>query len=198
MSLSEVSRDNAELWNELCGSGLARSLGIEDSSPASLKKFDDWYFDFYPYLFDHIPFENLKGRDVLEMGHGYGTASKSLPNPGGAYRARYRDWPRRYGQPSAQAERSAGRGGARQCARAAAFRKLVRLYRGDWMTQSYGKFGIGNRKLPTPAPAGRAVDSHRLLCLLLPALQNGAHCHFTHVIEGIHWLSGGIGRVYWS
>lgn len=78
MDQVEVSEKNAEFWNELCGSGLAKYLGITDSSPASLKKFDDWYFDFYPYLFDHIPFASMKGRDVLEIGLGYGTVSQRL------------------------------------------------------------------------------------------------------------------------
>jgi hypothetical protein len=58
----QVSDKNSEFWDELCGSGLARYLGISDSSPESLKKFDDWYFNFYPYLFDHIPFETSKAR----------------------------------------------------------------------------------------------------------------------------------------
>jgi hypothetical protein len=38
----EVSQKNAEFWDELCGSHLAKSLGITDSSVESLKKFDDW------------------------------------------------------------------------------------------------------------------------------------------------------------
>ena len=85
MSQEHVSTKNAEFWNELCGSHLAKSLGITDSSKESLKKFDDWYFDFYPYLFDHIPFERLKNRDVLEIGLGYGTVSQRLAEAGARY-----------------------------------------------------------------------------------------------------------------
>jgi hypothetical protein len=72
---SDISSKNSNFWNELCGSQLAKYLGITDSSIESLKKFDDWYFGFYPYLYRHIPFEQLKNREVLEVGLGYGTVS---------------------------------------------------------------------------------------------------------------------------
>ena len=85
MSQSDISDKNSEFWNELCGSGLAKFLGITDASPASLKKFDDWYFDFYPYLFNHIPFDAMKGRDVLEIGLGYGTVAQRLAESGAIY-----------------------------------------------------------------------------------------------------------------
>ena len=85
MNQSAISNKNSEFWDELCGSGLARYLGITDSSRESLKKFDDWYFDFYPYLFDHIPFAELKGRAVLEIGLGYGTVSQRLAESGAIY-----------------------------------------------------------------------------------------------------------------
>jgi SAM-dependent methyltransferase len=85
MNQSAISNKNSEFWDELCGSALARSLGISDSSPESLKKFDDWYFNFYPYLFDHIPFENLRGKSVLEIGLGYGTVSQRLAEAGANY-----------------------------------------------------------------------------------------------------------------
>lgn len=85
MSQVDISTKNSDFWNELCGSQLAKFLGIADSSPESLKKFDDWYFDFYPYLFDHIPFSELKGQDVLEVGLGYGTVSQKLAESGANY-----------------------------------------------------------------------------------------------------------------
>jgi SAM-dependent methyltransferase len=85
MSDTAISEKNASFWNELCGTHLARSLGITDDSPASLKKFDDWYFAFYPYLFLHIPFEDMKGKDVLEIGLGYGTVSQRIAEAGGRY-----------------------------------------------------------------------------------------------------------------
>jgi SAM-dependent methyltransferase len=73
-----VSIQNADFWNELCGTQLAKSLGVRDSTPESLKRFDDWYFEFYPYLWEHIPFDELRGQDVLEIGLGYGTVSQRL------------------------------------------------------------------------------------------------------------------------
>lgn len=85
MSQIEISQKNSDFWNELCGSHLARTLGITDSSEASLKRFDDWYFDFYPYLFDHIPFDHLQGKSVLEVGLGYGTVSQRLASAGARY-----------------------------------------------------------------------------------------------------------------
>lgn len=80
-----ISSKNTDFWNELCGSQLAKFLGITDSSSASLKKFDDWYFDFYPYLHDHIPFHSLKGKNVLEVGLGYGTVAQRLAESGCNY-----------------------------------------------------------------------------------------------------------------
>lgn len=85
MDQENISNKNSEFWNELCGSQLAKYLGITDSSAESLKKFDDWYFDFYPYLFNHIPFSNLKNKDVLEVGLGYGTVSQRLGELGANY-----------------------------------------------------------------------------------------------------------------
>ncbi|PKO28433.1 MAG: hypothetical protein CVU32_01095 [Betaproteobacteria bacterium HGW-Betaproteobacteria-5] len=85
MNQTEISQKNSDFWNELCGSHLAKTLGITDSSPESLKRFDDWYFDFYPYLFSHIPFGQLEGKDVLEVGLGYGTVSQRLAESGAKY-----------------------------------------------------------------------------------------------------------------
>lgn len=82
---ASISSQNASFWNELCGSQLARTLGVVDSTPASLEKFDRWYFDFYPYLFHHIPFTQLKGKDVLEVGLGYGTVAQRLAQSGARY-----------------------------------------------------------------------------------------------------------------
>lgn len=85
MKTDDISRNNAAFWDELCGSALAKSLGIADSSAESLQKFDNWYFDFYPYLFQHIPFQNMNGRKVLEIGLGYGTVSQKLAESGANY-----------------------------------------------------------------------------------------------------------------
>jgi len=75
---NNLSIKNSEFWNELCGSQLAQYLGITDASPESLKKFDEWYFDFYPYLYKHIPFREFKDKDVLEIGLGYGSVAQKI------------------------------------------------------------------------------------------------------------------------
>lgn len=81
----EIDARNAAFWNELCGTQMAQHLGVTDSSPESLKKFDDWYFSFYPYLDDHIPFATMKDKKVLEVGLGYGTVSQRLAESGADY-----------------------------------------------------------------------------------------------------------------
>lgn len=83
--MSDIDQRNSSFWNELCGSSLARSLGISDDSAESLRKFDDWYFDYYPYLFDHIPFTSMRGKKVLEIGLGYGTVAQRLMEQGAIY-----------------------------------------------------------------------------------------------------------------
>jgi SAM-dependent methyltransferase len=76
---------NAAFWSELCGTQLAQSIGVHDSSPESLKRFDDWYFGFYPYLTNHIPFGDVRGAKVLEIGLGYGTVCQRLAESGAHY-----------------------------------------------------------------------------------------------------------------
>lgn len=75
---AEIDRANMAFWDELCGSALARRLGITDSSPESLRRFDEWYMDYYPYLTRHIPFDTMQGKAVLEIGLGYGTVAQRL------------------------------------------------------------------------------------------------------------------------
>jgi SAM-dependent methyltransferase len=82
---SAIDERNRKFWNELCGSQLANQLGVTDSSPASLAKFDDWYMEFYPYLKRHVPFESLAGKKVLEVGLGYGTVSQKIAEAGADY-----------------------------------------------------------------------------------------------------------------
>lgn len=81
----DQNSENASFWNELCGSQLAKSLGVNDAGIASLKRFDDWYFDYYPYLFRHIPFAEMDGKSVLEVGLGYGTVCQRLAESGAYY-----------------------------------------------------------------------------------------------------------------
>jgi len=82
---SEIDEANSAFWNELCGSHLATILGITDDGPESLKKFDDWFLDFYPYLFKHVPVHDWAGKRVLEVGLGYGTLSQKIAEAGADY-----------------------------------------------------------------------------------------------------------------
>jgi SAM-dependent methyltransferase len=76
---------NAAFWNELCGTGLAQTLGISDASLESLRHFDNAYFGMYPYLMDYVDPHALGGRKVLEIGLGYGTLGQRLAERGADY-----------------------------------------------------------------------------------------------------------------
>lgn len=79
---SAVDSQNIAFWDEMCGTNLARSLGIKDHSPQSLAKFDVWFFNFYHYLLPYIPLEGLASKDVLEVGLGYGSVAQKLAGAG--------------------------------------------------------------------------------------------------------------------
>ena len=82
---SKIDEENAAFWDELCGSVEAKRLGVVDSGKESLRKFDDWYMGNYPYLYRQIPFADMKGRMVLEVGLGYGTISQKIAEVGADY-----------------------------------------------------------------------------------------------------------------
>ena len=73
-----VDRGNAAFWNELCGTWLAKQLGISEPTPENLKRFDDAYLDIYPYLDDHLPGPESKGQRLLEIGLGFGSVCQML------------------------------------------------------------------------------------------------------------------------
>jgi len=76
---------NAAFWDELCGTNLARELGIVDASPASLARFDEAYLALYPYLAGYLPADAFAGRTTLEIGLGYGTVAERLARQGADY-----------------------------------------------------------------------------------------------------------------
>lgn len=82
---SVVDDTNKAFWDELCGSHAAKLIGVTDDSPRSLKRFDDWFLSFYPYVFYHIPFEEFRDKDVLEVGLGYGTIGQRIAESGARY-----------------------------------------------------------------------------------------------------------------
>ena len=67
-----IDTANARFWDELCGSNLAREIGVSDASPASLERFDRAYLDLYPYLAGYLRAPETAGRRVLEIGLGNG------------------------------------------------------------------------------------------------------------------------------
>ena len=84
-SASFTDSVNSEFWNELCGSTLARSLGVKDASIELLARFDDWYFDFYSYLLPFVDLVACSGKRTLEVGLGYGSLSQQLAKAGAIY-----------------------------------------------------------------------------------------------------------------
>lgn len=82
---TDLDRRNREFWDELCGSGLARHLGLVGRDRETLDRFDEAYLGFYPYLLDYVDRFQLAGRRVLEIGLGYGTLGQELIRRGALY-----------------------------------------------------------------------------------------------------------------
>jgi ubiquinone/menaquinone biosynthesis C-methylase UbiE len=80
-----VDERNAAFWDELCGTVFARSLGIETVDPDSLRRFDDAYMEFYPYLRRYLELDRVRGASVLEIGLGFGTVGELLARAGAVY-----------------------------------------------------------------------------------------------------------------
>ena len=85
MLQQDMDAQNTAFWDELCGSGLARSLGILKVSPENLRKFDEAYLKLYPYLGQYVEHEPIKGKKVLEIGLGFGTLGYVLAMKGCQY-----------------------------------------------------------------------------------------------------------------
>jgi SAM-dependent methyltransferase len=81
---SDLDARNASFWDELCGSALARQVGVEDASAESLARFDAAYMAAYPYLEPYVP-ASFDGAELLEIGLGYGTLSALLIARGANY-----------------------------------------------------------------------------------------------------------------
>ena len=81
----EIDAANARFWDELCGTWFADQVGISDRSLDSLRRFDDAYLRFYPYLLHHVPVDRMGGKRVLEIGLGYGTLGQKIAEAGADY-----------------------------------------------------------------------------------------------------------------
>jgi SAM-dependent methyltransferase len=84
-SQSAIDQRNRAFWDELCGSGLAHSLGITEITPASVARFDEAYMAYYPYLARYLAALPAEGREVLEIGLGFGTVGQILAAGGARY-----------------------------------------------------------------------------------------------------------------
>ena len=80
-----IDKRNRAFWDELCGTGLAQSLGITEITPTSLARFDDAYMTYYPYLARYLRELPVKGRNLLEIGLGFGTVGQILTAAGARY-----------------------------------------------------------------------------------------------------------------
>jgi SAM-dependent methyltransferase len=69
---------NKDFWDELCGTHLFQFLGLKEINRESLKIFDNYYLNMYPYLKKHVPIEVLKNTNTLEIGLGFGTLSQYI------------------------------------------------------------------------------------------------------------------------
>jgi SAM-dependent methyltransferase len=85
MSQQVLDKSNAEFWDTLCGWSLARSAGITGDSPDDLRRFDELYLAYYPYLGRYVDGKALAGKKVLEVGLGYGTLGQLLASLGADY-----------------------------------------------------------------------------------------------------------------
>jgi SAM-dependent methyltransferase len=77
--------ENAEYWQMLCGSMMAKDLGATDFSTRSLEIFDTFFMSYYSYVYNWLPFISLQNKDILEVGLGYGTIGQKIA----ASRSRY-------------------------------------------------------------------------------------------------------------
>ena len=82
---SALDDRNAAFWDELCGTNLARDIGVHDASEESLARFDEAYFSLYPYLLGYVPGDAFAGKTTLEIGLGYGTLGEHLARLGTDY-----------------------------------------------------------------------------------------------------------------
>jgi SAM-dependent methyltransferase len=80
-----VDARNRAFWDELCGTGLARSLGITAITPESVARFDDAYMAYYPYLARYLADLRVEAQKVLEIGLGFGTVGQMLAARGADY-----------------------------------------------------------------------------------------------------------------
>src|SRR5687768_1615640 len=81
----EIDKQNQKFWAELCGTVFAQDLGLTGKDLETIKKYDQAYMDYYPYLLEMIHPEQMRGKKVLEIGLGYGTLARNLASQSESY-----------------------------------------------------------------------------------------------------------------
>ena len=89
---AEIDARNAAFWDELCGSVLAEQLGITEASPENLRRFDQAYMDYYPYLPGYLPEPEGTAATCSRSASGTGPSARSSPS--GASATTGWTWPR--------------------------------------------------------------------------------------------------------
>ncbi|MFL5911496.1 MAG: methyltransferase domain-containing protein [Gaiellaceae bacterium] len=84
MGQPTIDRENAAFWDTLCGWNMARDAGITGQDPDDLRRFDELYLGFYPYLERYVP-ADFEGKKVLEVGLGFGTLGQLLASRNADY-----------------------------------------------------------------------------------------------------------------
>jgi len=84
MSQPTIDRENAAFWDTLCGWNMAKDAGITGQDPDDLRRFDELYLGFYPYLERYVP-ADFEGKKVLEVGLGFGTLGQLLASRNADY-----------------------------------------------------------------------------------------------------------------
>jgi SAM-dependent methyltransferase len=75
-------RERRILVREICGLSLARTTNTLGNDRDALRAYDQKFFEFYPYLDRFVRFSELKGKDVLEVGLGYGAVAQKIAESG--------------------------------------------------------------------------------------------------------------------
>ena len=83
-----IDEQNKAFWDELCGTGLARSLGITEITPASIARFDDAYMQYYPYLARYLDDLTVEGRRCSRSASASAPSARSSPRAVPAITAR--------------------------------------------------------------------------------------------------------------
>jgi SAM-dependent methyltransferase len=78
MSEYIINQENSDFWSEPCGTNALINLGLSDNPLGNITKFDQWYFDFYPYLLELLRDIDLENANVLEIGIGMGSVTRLL------------------------------------------------------------------------------------------------------------------------